>query len=102
MTSIEKYQNGCPIVQFEIGSQQNFIYLILDEMTKFAAIIDPQKDLSRPLAVIKEQGFELKTILLTHTHFDHTAGVGPLLKIFPELEVRAAGIRSTPSALIHQ
>jgi hydroxyacylglutathione hydrolase len=79
---------GEPIAQFEIGSMQNFIYLILDWSTKKAAIVDPQKDLSGPLDALSKYGFELTTILLTHTHFDHTAGVQPLLKLYPKLELR--------------
>jgi hydroxyacylglutathione hydrolase len=77
-----------PIAQFEIGSMQNFIYLILDWDKKIAAIVDPQKDLSAPLAALQKFGFKLTTILLTHTHFDHTAGVKPLLQLFPELVLK--------------
>jgi hydroxyacylglutathione hydrolase len=76
-----------PIAQFEIGSMQNFIYLILDWKEKKAAIVDPQKDLERPLQALSENGFELTSIILTHTHFDHTAGVGPLLTKYPELNL---------------
>lgn len=77
-----------PIAQFEIGNQKNFIYLILDWNTKKAAIIDPQKDLSRPLEALKEHGFELTQILLTHSHWDHTAGVAELLELNPGLSLR--------------
>jgi hydroxyacylglutathione hydrolase len=77
-----------PIAQFEIGSMQNFIYLILDWDTMTAAIVDPQKDLTKPLEALSKNGFTLKSILLTHTHHDHTAGVQPLLKLQPNLEIR--------------
>ena len=77
-----------PIAQFEIGSMQNFIYLILDWSTKKAAMVDPQKDLEKPLGALKAHGFELESILLTHTHFDHTAGVRPLLELYPNLVTR--------------
>ena len=87
MKIAQGYASGEPIAQFEIGTMKNFIYLILDSETKTAAIVDPQKDLSRPLAVLEEQGFKLTHLLLTHTHFDHTAGVLPLLTLMPDLEI---------------
>ena len=77
-----------PIAQFEIGSYKNFIYLVLDWSSKTAAIVDPQKDLSEPLSALSRFGFELTSILLTHTHFDHVAGVEPLLEKYPNLEIR--------------
>ena len=77
-----------PIAQFEIGSMKNFIYLVLDWNTKKAAIVDPQKDLHEPLQALSQNGFELTTILLTHSHHDHIAGVSPLLVKYPNLTVR--------------
>ena len=76
------------IAQYELGSGQNFVYLILDWQTKQAAMVDPQKDLSGMLADLKKHDFELTAILLTHTHHDHIAGVVPLLKQFPDLTLR--------------
>jgi hydroxyacylglutathione hydrolase len=86
-SNAQGFAAGEVIAQFEIGSFQNFIYLILDPETRKAAIVDPQKELVLPLQVLSEQGFSLTTIILTHTHFDHTAGVQPLLKLFPELQI---------------
>lgn len=77
-----------PIAQFELGNLKNFIYLILDWASRKAAIVDPQRDLKPPLEALAKHGFELTTILLTHTHHDHVAGVDPLLKQMPHLEVR--------------
>jgi glyoxylase-like metal-dependent hydrolase (beta-lactamase superfamily II) len=78
---------GEPIAQFEIGNYQNFVYLILDWQNKEAAWIDPQKDLSRPLECLKQYGFQLKWILLTHTHFDHIAGLSELAELFPQASI---------------
>jgi hydroxyacylglutathione hydrolase len=76
---------GQPIAQFEIGDYRNFIYLILDWDRREAAIVDPQKDLSLPLRALAEHGFKITHLLLTHTHFDHIAGVPELLRTHPEL-----------------
>jgi hydroxyacylglutathione hydrolase len=58
--------------QIPSGYDQNFAYLIADENTKEAVIIDPSTDLS----IIKEEikGFKIKYIINTHSHEDHIAG----------------------------
>ena len=93
-----------PVAQFEIGSMKNFIYLILDGATRKAAIVDPQKDLTLPLQVLSSEGFELTSILLTHTHFDHTAGVQPLLNLYPNLEIfaGASDLHRLPSGVVER
>lgn len=80
-------QAGEPIAQFEIGDYQNFVYLILDWNTKKAGIVDPQLDLSGPRDCLKRHSFELVSILLTHTHFDHIAGVPQLIQSYPDVPV---------------
>jgi hydroxyacylglutathione hydrolase len=82
---IEK--ENSPVVQFEIGSYQNFVYLILDWSTKKAAIVDPQNELTLPLSCLNRHGFELTHILLTHSHFDHIAGVPQLVKSHPSASI---------------
>lgn len=50
-------------------------YLIIDEASKEAALIDcsaVDKDIEK---AVKENGAVLKYILLTHGHFDHVAGI---------------------------
>jgi len=76
-----------PVAQFEIGNYKNFVYLILDWNEKKAAIIDPQHDLSRPLDCLKRDQFELSAILLTHTHFDHIAGLSQLVQLYPSVPI---------------
>jgi len=79
---------GNPIAQYEIGDYKNFVYLILDWTTRKAAWVDPQKNLTEPLAFLGQERFELETILLTHTHHDHIAGVPALLSRFGKIDVR--------------
>jgi hydroxyacylglutathione hydrolase len=69
-----------PFIQFEIGLLKNFVYLILDWETKLAAVVDPQSNLAPLYEFLEKHSFKLQMILLTHTHFDHVAGVAPLLK----------------------
>ncbi len=78
---------GEPIAQYEIGTYKNFVYLVIDWDHRKALIVDPQKDLSRPLSSLKKYELELVGVLLTHTHFDHIAGVPQLIKDFPEIPI---------------
>ena len=52
-------------------------YLIIDEKTKEAALIDCSAIDDRIDEELKKQGAVLKYILLTHGHFDHIAGIRP-------------------------
>ena len=52
-------------------------YLIIDEETKEAALIDCSSIDDRIDEELEKQGANLKYILLTHGHFDHIAGIRP-------------------------
>ncbi len=66
--------------QVELGPMQNFVYLIGCEKTREAAVVDPAWDVPTILKIANHHQFQIKTILLTHTHFDHINGVEELLK----------------------
>ncbi len=56
-----------------------YTYLIADEATSEAAIIDPVKEqLERDVLLIKQLGFNLKYVLETHVHADHITSSGKL------------------------
>ncbi len=56
-----------------------YSYLLWDEKTKQAALIDPVKEqLARDIKFIKQLGLELKYTLETHIHADHVTGSGLL------------------------
>ncbi len=65
--------------QMELGPMQNFVYLIGDATTGEAAVVDPAWDVDAIVAAAKAHQLAIKTILLTHTHFDHINGVEELL-----------------------
>ncbi len=61
----------------------NYIWVFFDETNRRALCVDPGE--SAPLlAFLKENKLTLSTILLTHHHNDHVAGVSRLLEKFPE------------------
>jgi len=49
-------------------------YLVGDEATGTALIIDPQRDVEQYLAECQELGLKIKYVLLTHCHADFVAG----------------------------
>ncbi len=54
-----------------LGNMDNNCYIIADEKTKKAAVIDAPSDAGEILDYLEEEGLKLKFILLTHYHFDH-------------------------------
>lgn len=49
-------------------------YLVIDEKTKDAVLIDAGGDLDKTVRLAKDNNAHIKYILNTHGHFDHTAG----------------------------
>ncbi|ABR32874.1 glyoxylase-like metal-dependent hydrolase (beta-lactamase superfamily II) [Clostridium beijerinckii] len=70
------------INQLKVGSINNCTYIIINNDIKEAVIIDPAWDLEKIVANLNTNGVSLSSILLTHSHYDHTNLVEPLLKIF--------------------
>lgn len=57
-------------------------YILMDEATKETAVIDPGGDADDLIKAIKEMGSEVKYILLTHGHADHTGAAAELKEYF--------------------
>ena len=60
--------------QIQVGNMQNFSYIVEDDDTNEAIIIDPSWDLVELELIIKENDLKIKYIVNTHHHFDHTLG----------------------------
>ncbi len=60
--------------QIQVGNMQNFSYIVEDEDTSEAIIIDPSWDLIELEMLIKKNNLKIKYIVNTHHHFDHTLG----------------------------
>lgn len=63
------------IVCLPNGQFQENCYLIGDPDSKDSVIIDPGEDTDQFLDVIRQRGWNLKGIWLTHAHVDHITGV---------------------------
>ncbi len=58
-----------------VGPVQTNVYLVGDEKTKEAVIIDPADEAEAILSMIEKSRLTVKKILLTHGHFDHMAAL---------------------------
>jgi glyoxylase-like metal-dependent hydrolase (beta-lactamase superfamily II)/rhodanese-related sulfurtransferase len=60
--------------QFYLSCLAHASYLVGDEQTRTAAVIDPQRDIDQYLAFAAEHGLQIKHVFLTHFHADFVAG----------------------------
>src|SRR5262245_31042362 len=60
--------------QFYLNCLAHASYLIADDQTKIAAVVDPQRDVDRYLAFPEEHGLRIAHVFLTHMHADFIAG----------------------------
>lgn len=60
--------------QFYLNCLAHASYLIGDEQTRTAAVIDPQRDIERYLEFAAENKLQIKHVILTHLHADFIAG----------------------------
>jgi glyoxylase-like metal-dependent hydrolase (beta-lactamase superfamily II) len=67
---------------FVTGPFQENCYLVTDQETSEAAIVDPGDDAERLIEAIRRAGAHLRAIWLTHAHLDHIGAVGALKRIF--------------------
>ncbi|MDI6715959.1 MAG: MBL fold metallo-hydrolase [Actinomycetota bacterium] len=58
-----------------VGYLDTNCYVIEDESTKKAIVIDPAGDEEEILSLIKNRGLTVKYIIMTHGHWDHLLGV---------------------------
>jgi glyoxylase-like metal-dependent hydrolase (beta-lactamase superfamily II) len=66
---------------FECGPVATNCYLVGDDQTMTAFLIDAPYGSKEPvLRTLAERGWRLTDILLTHTHWDHTADCAPIKK----------------------
>ena len=60
--------------QYYLGCLAHASYLVADERTGAAAVVDPQRDVDEYLADAEEMGCRIGHVFLTHLHADFLAG----------------------------
>jgi glyoxylase-like metal-dependent hydrolase (beta-lactamase superfamily II)/rhodanese-related sulfurtransferase len=70
-----------PTQLFDTASS-TYTYILFDESTREAVIIDPvDEQLERDLAVLQQLGLQLKWVLETHAHADHITSAARLAEL---------------------
>jgi len=62
------------VKQFRTGGDRNFGYLVADEVTRKATVIDPSYSPDLIVDFARENNYEIVYVFSTHDHFDHTNG----------------------------
>jgi len=60
--------------QFYLNCLAHASYLVGDEQTQVAAVVDPQRDIDQYLDAAAEHGLRIAHVILTHLHADFIAG----------------------------
>lgn len=62
-------------------------YILADEETRAAAIIDPGESVPEIREIVKKEKLAVRAIFLTHGHYDHVGGVADLRKRYRDITV---------------
>lgn len=68
------------IKNFKLGFIKTNAYVVRNDETKEAFVIDPGAKIGTFIEYFQVEGYVLKGILLTHGHFDHIGGVEALVE----------------------
>ncbi len=63
-----------------VGPLEENSYIIGDEATKEAIVVDPGDESDRIIEIIQDRNLRVHSIICTHTHFDHVGAVGDIKK----------------------
>ena len=78
------------IQAFEAGPVATYAYLAIDPETGSAVIIDaPRESAERIIAAAEAAGVTPGALILTHTHWDHTADAADLKRRYPNMLIYA-------------
>jgi len=79
--------------KFTLGKLETNCYIIADEANNEAAIIDAPPNIKEVIDYIKQKRLEVKYVLVTHHHYDHTYSLSALRKAFPNAEVTNRSVK---------
>lgn len=68
------------IMQLCVGVVGTNCYIVYDETTRAAAVIDPGDNAPSILQAVQQEKLDVKYVLLTHAHFDHILAAHEVLQ----------------------
>jgi hydroxyacylglutathione hydrolase len=79
------------IEQIKVGFD-NFSYIIYDTLNNESAVVDPSFDIKKQVAFLKSKNLELKYIINTHHHSDHTSKNKKLKELYPKAKITVSEV----------
>ena len=70
-----------------VGPIGNNCYILEDDQTNLAAVIDPGDEPELIQEALEKEGVEVRYLLLTHGHYDHTTAVPALHRVYPQADI---------------
>jgi len=77
----------------KVGDQQNFVYLLIDEPSGEAIVIDSGWEIDPIVTIVRAEKLDVKYAVATHHHSDHTATLWQLGRLF---DAKIVAHRSSP------
>lgn len=71
----------------QVGELATNCYILIDDVEKKAAVIDPGDESDRILEELEGLDAQVEYILLTHGHYDHIGGVAQVHEALPQAKV---------------
>ena len=85
----------------QVGPIGTNCYILEDETTNKAAVIDPGDEADKIAQVLQKDGVEVEYILLTHGHRDHTLAAPAMHKRYPAAAVYIHRLDANGSGIYH-
>ncbi len=64
--------------QIPVGTMANFVYLVVEENSREAMVVDSGWETGPIEAAVRETGARVKFVVATHEHFDHVSSISEL------------------------
>lgn len=75
------------VKKFLAGPLGTNCYLVINETTREAVIVDPASCPERLKECVEKDNIRITAVLLTHAHFDHIMGIDDVLRSYGEMPV---------------